>query len=119
MPDALGSVFRDLAVTLSDQFGREVVVTIAQPSAYNPATRTASKAETEATVNGVMGTYTVDQLSDQIHQNDFPVWIPARDIDRPEPGDLVKVDDVRGRIVNVNALYSGLLPALYEVQVRQ
>lgn len=115
----LDHVFRDLAVNLSQNFGKQVTVTVSGPSGYDPSTRTATKSETDTDVYGVIGTYTVDQIGDQIHQNDFPVWVPARDITRPEPGDLIKVDDVRGRVVNVKAYYSGMQTALYEVQVRQ
>lgn len=115
----LDRVMRNLAVKLSDIFGKAVEVTLSYPGSYDPATRSTSPTTVEQTVRGVLGAYRVDQFGDQIQQNDLPLFLPARDLERPRPGDLVTVDGKALRVIDVRSHYSGAEIALYECQVRQ
>lgn len=115
----LDRVMRNLAVRLSDTFGKAVTVTIQYPGSYDPATRSTSPTTADVAVTGVVGAYDVRQFGDQIQQNDLPLFLPARDIARPQPGDMVTLDGVVMRVVDVRAHYSGAEVALYECQVRQ
>lgn len=115
----LDRVMRSLAVNLANVFGTSVSVVVTSPATYDPDTRSALVGSSETVVSGVLGTYRADQFGDQIQQNDLPLYLPARDIERPRPGDLVTVDGRELRVVAVMAHYSGAEPALYECQVRQ
>lgn len=116
----LDATARALATKLLAQFGRPVIVTIVNQGSYNTLTGQGNQNSTSYTVNALIEEnkgYLIDKDLSQI--GDKKITICGADIPiRPKPVDTVNIDGIIYRVVSVKAVSSGLLNALYEIQVR-
>lgn len=116
---AFDVAFPALAQTLVGTFGTEVRVEIITNVGYDPATRKASAVPGSLYVTGVIESYNVGELGDQVKATDYKVHVAAADLNRvPKNGDHVLVSGATMRVVSVRTEYAGGAAALYTMQVR-
>lgn len=115
------------AVTTSQRllsnFGQDVVVTVVGDEAYDPDTQTMTDSSVVYTAKGVLLDYKANErgsaLTGSVETNDKKLLVSPTGLTvSPTPNDLVTVDSVVWRIINVKAVKPALITVLYELQVR-
>ena len=121
MPGQLDNVLRPVAERLIEQFGGPLVYRRVSRAFDASSGKTT---QTETVVN-VIGTppepYNERRLDGTtIQVGDITSSIKALNLGfTPEVGDKVTFDSALWQVVGVTPVYSGALPALYELQLRQ
>jgi hypothetical protein len=119
-PTALDGPLRNVAKALLGQFGKPGLVEYLSTGTYNPTTGEASQSTSRATVSGVVEDYSAKEIDGTtVLRGDLKWTIPAKDVTRPAPNDMVTLDDVRYTVITSRSHYSGEQEALYQVQLRK
>jgi hypothetical protein len=112
---------RSTADKLLDKFGKSITLTSIVEGTYDPATGELSGGTTTSTNHtAVIKDYNgIDFISGVVQAGDRKVMIAALGAPTPQPADKVTVDSEVYQVVAVRHIWSGELPALYEMQVRK
>jgi hypothetical protein len=112
---------RNTADTLLDKFGKSITLTSIVEGTYDPATGDMSaNTITNTTHTAIIKDYNgIDFISGVVQAGDRKVMIAALGAPTPQPADKVTVDSEVYQVVAVRHIWSGELPALYEMQVRK
>lgn len=116
----LDATARKLATKMIGQFGKSITLTTVTAGAYNPATGLAGQTTADASVKAIVEEYKgFDIANDLAKAGDKKVTVSAADLaSRPSPVDRLTIDGVVYTIMQVKAISSGELDALYEIQGR-
>ena len=112
---------RSTADKLLDKFGKSITLTSIVEGSYDPATGDMSaNTTTNTTPTAIIKDQNgIDFISGVVQAGDRKVMIAALGAPTPQPADKVTVDREVYHVVAVRHLWSGELPALYELQVRK
>lgn len=114
-----------LALELIDEYGKEVLYQIVTAGAYDPATASAAPAGEYQLMKAIVEDYSLQGsgqafASGLVESGDKKLTIAgALFVEAPTPGDLVTIDGGVYTVLNVKAVYSGELVAIYEIQCRK
>ena len=112
---------RATADKLLDKFGKSITLTSIVEGSYDPATGDMGAGTTTSTTHtAIIKDYNgIDFIGGVIQSGDRKVMIAALGTTMPQPADKVTVDSEVYQVVAVRYVWSGELPALYELQVRK
>lgn len=112
---------RDTADKLLDKFGKAITLTSIAEGVYDPTTGEMSGGTTTSTNHAaaIKDYKGIDFISGVIQAGDRKVIIAALGAPTPQPADKVTIDSEVYQVVAVRHVWSGELPALYEMQVRK
>jgi hypothetical protein len=112
---------RATANTLLDKFGKSITLTSIVEGSYDPATGDMSaNTTTNTTHTAIIKDYNgIDFMGGVIQSGDRKVMIAALDTTTPQPADKVTINSEVYQVIAVRYVWSGELPALYELQVRK
>jgi hypothetical protein len=112
---------RNTADTLLNKFGKLITLTSIAEGSYDPATGDMSaNTTTNTTHTAIIKDFNgVDFISGVIQSGDRKVTIAALNATTPQPSDKITIDSEVYQVVSVRHIWSGELPALYEMQVRK
>ena len=112
---------RNTADTLLDKFGKSITLTSIVEGSYDPATGDMSaNTTTNTTHTAIIKDFNgVDFISGVIQSGDRKVMIAALGATTPQPADKITIDSEVYQVIAVRYVWSGELPALYEMQVRK
>lgn len=112
---------RPLAQSLIKRYGASVVYGSAGNPTYNTATSQATPNYQYHSVKAVVGTSghaLVDGM--MVRREEIPVTVAAIDLPfTPKVGDVIRINSVEHRVVGFSTIYSGELPAVYELEVKR
>lgn len=114
-----------LALDLINEFGKLIKYGRVTTTGYNVATATTGVSEDFVDVRAIVEDYNLQSggqgfASGLIEAGDKKVTIAAKSLEYiPTTNDLLEIDDITYKVVNVKIVYSGDLAALYELQGRQ
>lgn len=123
----LDGVFPDLALELINEFGKEIEYRSVAIGAYDVATATNATAEVKANIKALVEDYSLQNsgqgfASGLIESGDKKLTIAAMALpSEPTPSDTFKLnatDENDYTIINIKAVYSGEMVAVYEIQGR-
>ena len=121
MPGQLDSVLRPVAERLIEQFGGAIQYRQVT-RAYSASTGKTTESETALSVIGTPPEpYNESRIDGTVVQvGDISTLIKALNLGfTPEVGDKVTFNAETWQVVGVTPIYSGALPAAYELQLRQ
>lgn len=111
------------ANSLLSNFGQDVVITVIGDESFDPDTQVLTSASVDYTAKAVLLDYKGNErgsaLTGSVETNDKKLLVSPLGLTvSPTPNDLVTVDSVVWRIINVKAVKPALITVLYELQVR-
>jgi hypothetical protein len=119
-PTALDGPLRSVAKALTAKFGKPGTIEYLSTGDYSPTTGKASQSTSVATVSGVVEDYSAREIDGTLVLRGDVKWtIPAKDVTRPAPNDMVTLDSVRYTVIIARSYHSGEQEALYQVQLRK
>ena len=114
-----------LALRLINSYGKTIAYSDASDSTYDPTTGTQAVTRTPYTLKAIVQDYSFRGAgggfaSGLIREGDKEIMIAASGLAfLPQAGDRVTVDSVTYTTVNVKTLYSGELPSVFTLHVKQ
>jgi len=121
MTGALDAEMRDLAVELTEEFGKPITITRETGSSYDPSTGTTSPTYTDYSANSAPpSSFEYRNIDGSLIQTgDLVIGVPAKGLNiEPSTADTVKLDGTVYQVVQVRPQWSGEKVALYEMQLR-
>lgn len=112
---------RATADKLLDKFGKSITLTSIVEGSYDPATGDMGAGTTTSTTHtAIIKDYNgIDFISGVVQAGDRKIMIAALGAPTPQPADKVTIDSEVYQVIAVRYVWSGELPALYELQVRK
>lgn len=118
---------RSLADKLFTKFGKSITLTSIVEGAYDPATGEMSGGTSTTTTHLALikdftllrGFKSVDPVDGGIQAGDRQATIAALNVTAPQPADKVTIDSEVYQVIAVRNVWSGELPAFFEMQVRK
>lgn len=112
---------RATADKLLDKFGKSVTLTSIIEGSYDPTTGEMGAGATTSTMHtAIIKDYNgIDFISGVVQAGDRKVMIAALGAPTPQPADKITIDNEVYQVISVRYIWSGELPALYEMQVRK
>ena len=112
---------RATANKLLDKFGKSITLTSITERSYDPATGDMGAGTTTSTTHtAIIKDFNgIDFISGVVQAGDRKVMIAALGAPTPQPADKITIDSDVYQVVAVRHVWSGELPAIYEMQVRK
>lgn len=112
---------RATADKLLDKFGKSITLTSVTEGSYDPTTGEMGAGTTTSTTHTaiIKDFKGIDFISGVVQAGDRKVMIAALGTPTPQPADKVTIDSEVYQVMSVRYVWSGELPALYELQVRK
>lgn len=112
---------RTTADKLLDKFGKSITLTSITEGSYDPATGEMGAGTTTSTTHtAIIKDFNgIDFISGVVQAGDRKIMIAALGAPTPQPADKITIDSEIYQVISVRYVWSGELPALYEIQVRK
>lgn len=110
-----------LVARLIERHGTPMLLRLAGPALYDPATGTVQAEASERSVDGIVEDVSIERVGGLIEAGDRTVTLAAAAIApaEPRPGDRLTIDGAPHRVIAVSAVHAGAVPALWRLHVRR